>query len=718
MHSATILVQDGDALKVLRRINVSDWSSDEINRTKKSFECIQKAGSQISHVVRLHTVLLQNTFLNVVTSYCEGGDLAAHLADRKLEMSEDLLFRWLLVFAQSVEEVQLHAHDCFYGLALDHIFIDGYLDDDRLYPSRMRVGIPTPRSSYFSVLKEKKTNSPHLLSSQYPPEVLESSVYHETLSDVWHLGKAARDLFHVAGLKMSDEGKRLVDTMMHASLQQRPPVDKVITAMSVLGHLSPHDAPLRAPAKEMVVSSPRAPPSRPRRRVHSADWMMTPTEVTPSSVERLNTHRSQQEPLASPRVAPTYSPRRRPDSARDDNWHRGAMERMEELQKLNPNTGSRRARSHNDSAKRSGGYAGRGEHQNNRYVDAMLDMQLNAGSTVPFHYDREERGRMDNNTRVIKQLIGGETSTTPLRRNNDGAAKQHANSRKEEKKVHSARGQLPPDIMMMEDSDDVRSSDIKKCIAKWKNNAQDDAHCVASSSEGVVIYTPFPHRGSSSAAEKPSKSRHSPQSSKRNARIPVSIAMPSNPPPEERQAPPPPPKKKDSPQVTSARAAPRQDVARAAPPPPAAPPSAPLSGRKPDPILPQAYRIKEEPPVASKNRSQGKSAPAKSRDISIRSDFNGGSSAALEWTVDSVRSSIRSLVKDRTRYGEVMLEVAAFLRKTEDERFSPEENGKLVRRLSSKMTLQDGASRDAAISLCSQLVALEGLRKLTKEGSK
>lgn len=133
------------------------------------------------------------------------------------------------------------------------------------------------------------------------------------------------------------------------------------------------------------------------------------------------------------------------------------------------------------------------------------------------------------------------------------------------------------------------------------------------------------------------------------------------------------------------------------------------------------YRRKEDKKANSRHR-RGSLDVSTSTVLTSRSGrghhHSNRSDVAMEWAVDSLRGSIRTLVRDRTRYGELMLEIAAFVRKPEEERLSAEENGRLVQRLAHKLQLDgEPKTRDAAISLCSQLVALEGLGKMLKDGS-
>lgn len=885
VNSATLLVQDaddGNALRVLRRLNVSDWPKEDIDATVKLYETMKRKSSSMPHVVHIYTVLLQNTFLNIVMGFCEGGDLADYLQNNKRSFPEMTVFRWLLVLAQALKELQTKSDACFYGLALDHVFIDAFSGEEgNSIPARLRMGLPVSKRTYFTILDEKQ-RSGVALDAEYPPEVLKDRQYHPVLSDIWHLGKTGDQLLSMAKIPSSSRSpgaQRLLEKMLTRRVDNRPSIDQVITAMSVLAKLESNEPPVRPPSATSghghgatrtpadAASLPSArdvAAIRPRRRVSStADWMMPPesenSEANPGIiVERLagsqtreasvdrktssnmnsshNTHNNNHSdsaalttprPTGSNRATPQISPRHgnRVDSARSSSWHRGAMERMEELERLNtnsPKTGRggdhMRYASANrtpltDERRRGALRGGEGAGTSSqRYIDAVLDMHINAGTTVPFHYDREEHGKMDHNTRVIKQMLGEDTTpakSTPLRTREAGVGKKKSSKVPRGPKgfknppfayAKTDRGIVP--LELLPDADEARSTDIKKSIKKWNSVPPEKDNCVVTKSDGVFIYAPKLRRRDEGGEEeaqpyrKDSPRKRSEQRKKN--RIPVSIAVPPGPPltgesnlsptPAQRSTPPPPPTAKAFPEghvrqerppsnVRSSNPPPQSRAAPLIPPPPprdsprhappTTPPSAPAQPERrlappnsSTPVVEHGFRPapqdnhssrsaepRRAPPPPPDQQQQvsarrpGSPTPPHNTTRSILVDREDSlrhsrrthrsrrnksqdssvvphsESAMMEWAVDSIRSSIRSLVKDRTRYGEVMLEVAAFVRKPEEERLSVEENGKLVRRLHAKLQIQDERIRDAAVSLCSQLVALEGLGKLLRENS-
>lgn len=898
VNSATLLVQDaddGNALRVLRRLNVSDWQKAEVEATVQLYESIKRKSASMPHVVHIYTVLLQNTFLNIVMGFCEGGDLAEYLQNNKKTFPEMTVFRWLLVLAQALKELQNKANACFYGLALDHVFIDAFSEDEGAVPARLRMGLPISKRTYFTTLDEKqRTGSSSQIALDYPPEVLKDRQYHPLLSDIWHLGRTADQLLtmvNIPSASRSPGAQRLLEKMLSKRVENRPSVDQVITAMSVLAKLESNEPPVRPPSANMGHSTSRHPPDaatlpsardvaaiRPRRRVSSnADWMMPPeaeTSTTTSAttgviVERLGgsmaretssdrkdsnyagnaagaTSAASRDLLTTPRQtgsargAPQVSPRHgnRVDSARSSSWHRDAMERMEELERLNtnsPTTGrggdpTRYASANRtpltDERRRGSRHAVRGGDSggtsSQRYIDAVLDMHINAGTSIPFHYDREEHGRMDHNTRVIKQMLGEDIhngKSTPLRSRENGATKKKSVKAPKGPKgfknppfayAKTDKGIVPLDLMALPDANEARSTDIKKSIKKWNSVPPEKENCVVTSSDGVFIYAPKLNKRDGEEEGQPQRydsPRKRSEQRKKN-RIPVSIAVPPGPPltgennlprsPVQRSTPPPPPTTKTVPQPTRQERPPSNARSSHPPPPPpsAQPRAAPLippptrdsprrytppppppaaasqpqhqEMRRPDPSSapraaegkaprtqqvhhsssPSAEPRRAPPPPPQQISSRGpepasppnpqRAAPTATsipleREDSLRyprrshrnrryrsqdsSVMPHSESAMMEWAVDSIRSSIRSLVKDRTRYGEVMLEVAAFVRRPEEERLSVEENGRLVRRLHAKLQIQDDRTRDAAVSLCSQLVALEGLGKLLRENS-
>eukprot|EP00796_Vickermania_ingenoplastis_P008257 gene8257-5777_t len=801
VNSATLLVQDadaGNALRVLRRVNVSDWTTEDTTSAMMLYERMKDASAHMPHVVTIHAVLLQNGFLNVVSGYCEGGDLTEYLQASNRSFSEPTLFRWLLLVAQALKELQTKVKSCFYGLALDHVLIEAYYNVEPPTPARLRVGLPVPPHSYFTLVAEKKRNNVPV-AAQYPPEVIEKGTYHPQLSDVWHLGKTAEELLSLVKLPATactSGAQRLLERMTAARPEDRPNVDQVITAMSVLAHLEASEAPLRPPgtigsnSSTSLPSASEVAATRPRRRVTTADWTAAAkdADATTPIVERLSpgaTAPAGETPPrpVSPRAAARCSPRRVPERGRSNSWHRGAMEKMEELERLNssPKTG------HGDSQGRHGMLSARGGltdrdapgHRSRRggggasaqrYIDAVMDLHINTGTTVPFQYNREERGKMDNNTRVISQMLGEEkrpaaTAATPSRPAAASTAAGEGRT-KTPRRPHpkglgapfsypTKSGEMTKQpvnaLLVFEDADEVRTKDIKKCIKKWQANTQEKEekheHYVVTGSDGVFIYTPIPHR------RPPESPRDVVAQKKKNEKIPVSIAVPTGPPPPE-------PKPSNRANPAAATTTPRSHDApqeKEAVTPASHTPLRAMNTPRPRELAPSAHepprgyadmssggagsrlaaatprrhgmqqsesaQLSKTPHAHHRHADHGEPAPQERtphRPRAHRSQESAAvpnSPAVMEWVVDSIRSSIRSLVKDRTRYGEVMLEVAAFVRKSEAERLSPEENGRLVRRLQSKLQLQDEKSRDAAISLCSQLVALEGLGKLLRDTS-
>lgn len=81
--------------------------------------------------------------------------------------------------------------------------------------------------------------------------------------------------------------------------------------------------------------------------------------------------------------------------------------------------------------------------------------------------------------------------------------------------------------------------------------------------------------------------------------------------------------------------------------------------------------------------------------------------SAVEWSVDGIRSTLRTLLRNRDLYGDVMQEVAVFVSQREEARLSARANEIFMQRL--RKLMPDDRLFYGAVPLCAQLVALEGL---------
>ncbi|KAK7194782.1 hypothetical protein NESM_000398500 [Novymonas esmeraldas] len=90
-----------------------------------------------------------------------------------------------------------------------------------------------------------------------------------------------------------------------------------------------------------------------------------------------------------------------------------------------------------------------------------------------------------------------------------------------------------------------------------------------------------------------------------------------------------------------------------------------------------------------------------------RASADRGTLSAVEWSIDGIRSTLRTLLRHRDLYGETMQEVAMFVSQPEEARLAVRANEVFMKRL--RKLLRDDAVFFGAAPLCAQLVALEGL---------
>lgn len=455
VNSATLLVEDahlGNSLQVLRRFNVSDWSKEEIKCSIKIYEKIKEKFSSLGHVARISTVLHQKNFLNIVTSYYESGDLALFLEDAKTNFTSSTVCSWLLMVAEGVKELHSRTSSCFYGFELEHIFIEafGTRKDAESIITRLRVGIPTPERSYFSVLEEKKSSGADL-TNQYPSEVLENNKYHPQRSDIFHLGVLADRLLQSTRIPLSSQPERLsalMNAMKNSKMECRPDIDHVITELSALV-VSPETAGKEVKEKCVGEQSSSTFPkvSRHGQRLSSREVIRSASKKQENVKDKRKMNQKSEERNIKPQVsassrgsksllAPTVtellplskkgtpeekssSPRRRREV--NLNWHDGAFKKLEELElaRLQPSglQGNPKEKNVADLARFHNAFADqkvdvqRGHEDDglsHRYIDAAEGLNFETGTAAPFQFKREvlQNGKMDPNTRVIQQMLG------------------------------------------------------------------------------------------------------------------------------------------------------------------------------------------------------------------------------------------------------------------------------------------------------------------------
>lgn len=760
-HSATLLVQDSattDQYRVLRRLHVALWNKDDVESSISIYEKMKNGSKKMPHIVEIYRVLNQNGFLNVVMRYCKGGDLKSYIENSKKKICETTLCRWMLAIAEGIKELQSNCSTCLYGLEVDQVFIEEATMTEK--PGSLRLRVPACKYSYFEKLEEKRKNKAFVIG-QYPPEVLEQEKYDKVFTDVWYLGKVGDALFslaHIPDGSRSPEVKHLLEQLMHKRMIHRYTIDQAIASLSTLSRKgstdTSHDAaapgsgsskPLRKRCASLT-SLEEVPSSLPRRLAHPNDSKEgTPARLSSSTLRGGSARRGEESPrfVTPPRKGSErmQSPSRVPNA--DGSWHKDMMEKMEELARLGvgtPHTGHSETRNGCSSGGRtplSDRYTkpldlskdtGNVSH---RYIDAVQALDINSGTTVPFHYDRENHGTMDPNTRVINQMLGEnpQSRRTPERTKVARQKRPKGFTNPPFSHHQPVKGAMLVDVDTLVEKEAMRTANGKnsnEAVVETREN------CVITGSPGVYIYTPIVRRQQGSAAPSESKNLVSANDSFRSADLNpspppsahVTPTKPMTPPTQFGLANGGSTSTPQSARYTSSSIgmSPSKNVPS---PTPAGSPF-PTRERESAGLRTQGRSRSADystlpshlGPSLISNEGETQLAVSKRESSRFSIDAHTGSVGglgAIEWYIDAIRTSIRSLVRERTRYGQVMLEVAAFVRKGEDYRFSLEGNARFVRRLEMVLQLSDDATRSLATSLCSQLVALESLSRSIQE---
>lgn len=325
VSSATMLVQEsGESgkLSVLKRINVSSWSPEDISETQQLYKALTR--QKIRYMVDLQKVTLQDSFLSIITSYYAMGNMETYLDDElRAPFSEMKVMQWMLAIANVIEQVQRVTGGCFYGLSLDRIFFCGS-------EPGLHVGLPMPRASYFKWLSERETLGV-VLVREYPAEVLNGRQYDKKASDVWHLGLIGMKILsaNTSYFNRSKDICALIDVMMDPSLEKRPTISDVVLKLKELLSAKGAQHSLASSLSSFFTSpvsfhrgmQPTAP---------STDCSVShgDNRSSTTTVENANCGAPETRPAPLGRTRHVLPP----------NWHSHALQQFEELQRLNAAT--------------------------------------------------------------------------------------------------------------------------------------------------------------------------------------------------------------------------------------------------------------------------------------------------------------------------------------------------------------------------------------------
>lgn len=773
-NSATLLVQDTEAngaLRVLRRVSVAGWSNEDVKMVEESYEMLRKA--RLRGFVPIHTILMQNSFLSVVSSYAPEGDVSTFLEEEvDSPLDEQMVLRWLCSCALSIREMQTHKQ-FFPGLTTDRLFMDHQTGGT----AHILLGVPLPLPVYIAQMQERRRNGVKV-SLDYPPEVLAEPnwTFHETATDVWCLGRLGELLLTAKGTglaRRSGSTRQLLSRMMTPEPSKRPSMESVAQSLIALaGNVKlgqpvwPAETSNTTFSAILNSSPPPPPPSHPplsaqashhHSHLSASNNSLTSHPTSPATTSsppevpatRLYESRSKTEtagPVAvlasqSPAVSQHREPVSRPAYAPDDSWHRRAQHQFEQLQRLNasppklrgPGDGVRSPRGANVERRRS---------------------SAEAKSPSPRRGGRSG-GVVDHNTRMLNEMFAEQEGL--LRDTNSDRPPQRRTSQHAEDlqllQAEAAR-QLRLETAQ-------RQQEMRKHFTEWQrqNNQRYTGadNALVMEQDGVVIVAPRPaplpgqppsHATVTTTTTPASSAVASAQPSEKagdGRSTPLTTATTSDDGPNEAGLAPSPTAlttvsrnaatrgSKPRPKTPQAASPVRRITSRPAVPssssragaPAAANAAAPgglsaaavPSHSNGSPRSPHGLQLSSVPPhVRRSNESNTRPTSSPTEDVSSgptrRSSADTATLSAVEWSVDGIRSALRTLLRNRDLYGDVMQEVAVFVSQQEEARLSARANEIFMQRL--RKLLPEDRLFYGAVPLCAQLVALEGLEQILR----
>lgn len=747
VSSATMLVEDTEAsgkLCVLKRINVSLWDPEEVAETYNLYKSLTQA--KIPSMVELQSVMLQDSFLNLVTPYYTGGDLESYLEDElRTSFDEAKAARWMLHIAKTVERAQELIGCCFYGLSADRIFFE---DNEQ----GLRVGLPMPRQSYFKWLSERETLGVAVVR-EYPAEVVNTRRYDKKASDVWHLGLIGQKMLSARAnyFNRSSEIRAIIDSMMESSVERRLGISGVVRKLTEFLSAGGPRRSLTSVASSRFATPHLGPMANP-----------PPTEEHPADRgDGRSRHPRGHSARPSDAQGEQASPRR-PRQRLPSNWHRHALEQFEELERLrgSPFCGKPRPRSPAPmTARRHRSVSPR--------MATSRSHSARGAITLPFSRSADAQAGLGTRNasvpvRTLAALAGkGNVTAAQYMRIQQMEEKRKRDALKQEnetrrwKQVEMERAAQDAHRSHVDKMKVIRTkrgeetkSDIRKHIRQWKEQRpiKMDENVIVNDKGDISVFLPknAPQVPSSAAAlqtplrtngkengfvaseteergesANPTKSPQSSVCVLANARTPPSfvpkrVATSY----QERGVSPHVPRTRPNPVVAAVSSA----ITSSGEGEMSSPSVGPSKRRHSDVVAGGGT-----PDARSKSRAA--KSPQKSAAAQVNGDgpkpgpvvASGGSDgarlfASLDHSLKSLRESLSRLLKDRDLYHNTIRVVDAFVLRPEAERHHPQLNVLFINNL--RRVLNDEGLLLAAVPLCAQLVALQNLLQASHAGTK
>ena len=270
--SATMLVEDTGAqeLRVLKRINVSGWEPSESQRIADVLLQIAQVSNSTMFgtrpsLITVHSVTVQNAFVNVLSEYFTEGDLGSLLNKTSTPLSATACLNYTNDIALGLREIHLMgiSHCC---VQLDRVYV-------REPQVSVCLGLPSVPKLYLQRAESHLGGSPPTsplssrITESIPPELLAahrsghvSDVPITMCIDLWHLGYIVKQLIHhrrtpgdVLAPKedvLLDRLRSLSDALLSEDPTQRPAIEHVIErvqSIAQMTHSKLHNTSMQSP---------------------------------------------------------------------------------------------------------------------------------------------------------------------------------------------------------------------------------------------------------------------------------------------------------------------------------------------------------------------------------------------------------------------------------------------------------------------------------------
>ncbi|CAF1428016.1 unnamed protein product [Adineta steineri] len=198
--STLYLVADLEAeneLKVLKVIRLDDMSDEQATETINRTIHLLKLNNK--YIVKYYESFIEDTYLYIVTEYCEDGNVQEYLKKQTNILEEDHIIEWLIQILSAIEYI--HRSNLFHGnLKLKNLFLKS---------NKIKItNFDITSLSYPTIdLASSLTEFPYFLA----PEVLKNNVF-LAISDIWSIGCL---LYEMCTFQHNSSDKHITDIIKY-----------------------------------------------------------------------------------------------------------------------------------------------------------------------------------------------------------------------------------------------------------------------------------------------------------------------------------------------------------------------------------------------------------------------------------------------------------------------------------------------------------------------